>query len=91
MTEGIDLPAGALPAGTRVKVVHDSEWAGPWRTEFFGTVDYSPEPPAPVTLSSARPGELVYWVRFDESQYDADGDGPYRKAQVWDRYLVAQH
>jgi hypothetical protein len=26
---------------------------------------------------------LKYWVDFDEPQYDADGAGPFRKAQVW--------
>ncbi|MDX3696360.1 hypothetical protein PV726_39870 [Streptomyces europaeiscabiei] len=32
-------------------------------------------------------GELLYWVTFDMPQYDSDGDGPYRRAQVWGRYL----
>ncbi|MGW0007338.1 hypothetical protein [Nocardia grenadensis] len=88
MSKGDDRPGPALAAGTRVKVIKDPGWDGPWREEFFGTVDYDPAPPEPVTLSSARPGELVYWVTFDETQYDADDAGPYRKAQVWDRYLV---
>lgn len=35
----------------------------------------------------ARPGEREYSVTFDEPQFDADGDGPYRKAVIWDRYL----
>jgi hypothetical protein len=29
----------------------------------------------------------MYSVRFDESQFDADGDSPYRKAVIWERYL----
>jgi hypothetical protein len=37
----------------------------------------------------ARPGELAYWVDFDEPQLDHEGNGPYRKALIWDRYLPA--
>ncbi|MFB7471652.1 ferrous iron transport protein A [Kitasatospora sp. NPDC056184] len=76
-----------LPEGTRVRVVQDPEWDGPWQREFDGTVQYVPSPPEPVLHTSARPGELAYWVRFDEPQRDADGDGPYDKAHIWDRYL----
>lgn len=35
-------------------------------------------------------GELLYWVTFDTPQFDSDGDGPYRKAQIWGRYLRAE-
>jgi len=35
----------------------------------------------------SSPGELAYWVRFDEPQYDADSTDPYRKALIWARYL----
>ena len=31
---------------------------------------------------------MKYWVEFDEPQYDGAGGGPYRKAQIWDQYLV---
>ncbi len=41
----------------------------------------------PVVHAQANPGELKYWVDFDEPQMDAEGDGPYRKAQIWGRYL----
>jgi hypothetical protein len=30
---------------------------------------------------------LFYWVRFDEAQYDADGDGPYASAAIDARFL----
>jgi hypothetical protein len=30
----------------------------------------------------------TYWVRFDEPQLDADGDGPYERSQVLGRYLA---
>ena len=43
--------------------------------------------PEPVRHADALPGELMYWVKFDEPQLDAAGDGPYRKAQIWGRYL----
>ncbi len=45
---------------------------------------------APVPNEHAQAlsgGELLYWVTFDAPQYDSNGDGPYRKAQVWGRYL----
>jgi hypothetical protein len=29
----------------------------------------------------------MFWVRFDEPQFDADGDGPYDSSQVLERYL----
>ncbi|QFG20397.1 ferrous iron transport protein A [Actinomadura sp. WMMB 499] len=82
-------PAGALPVGRRVRVVRDPGWDGPWRCEFSGTID-SLAPPEAVRHPGARPGERAYWVVFDEPQYDAEGDGPYRKAQIWDRYLVPE-
>jgi hypothetical protein len=31
-------PPGALSAGTRVSVVHDTAWAGPWHQVFTGTI-----------------------------------------------------
>ncbi|HTJ33557.1 MAG TPA: hypothetical protein VL738_10035 [Dactylosporangium sp.] len=79
-------PAGALPAGTRVRVVKDAEWDGPWRAEFLGVID-TVGAPEPVVHAMARPGELKYWVSFDTPQLDAAGDGPYRAAQIWDRHL----
>jgi hypothetical protein len=79
-------PPGAAAPGSRVLVVHDSDWDGPWQREFLGTID-DLAAPTPLDHAQARPGELVYWVRFDESQFDCAGDGPYRKALIWSRYL----
>ncbi|SHF86547.1 ferrous iron transport protein A [Streptoalloteichus hindustanus] len=79
-------PAAALPPGTRVLVVQDPEWDGPWAEEFLGVVDRTGVP-EPVRHRLAQPNEFAYWVAFDEPQRDADGDGPYRKAQIWGRYL----
>ena len=30
----------------------------------------------------------VYWVWFDEPQFDADGDGPYRAGSIWESALT---
>ncbi|GAA2387593.1 hypothetical protein [Dactylosporangium salmoneum] len=81
-----EWPAVALAPGTRVQVVKDTEWDGPWRVEFFAVID-SVGAPEPVMHAAARPGELKYWVSFDQPQFDAAGDGPYRGAQIWGRYL----
>ncbi|MFF2747482.1 ferrous iron transport protein A [Kitasatospora sp. NPDC058048] len=80
-----DWPAGALPPGTRVTVVRDPQWDGPWQVEFTGTIDPmgAPEPAG----NQRAEGELAYWVVFDAPQYDSAGDGPYRKAQIWARHL----
>ncbi|QNA72017.1 ferrous iron transport protein A [Streptomyces sp. So13.3] len=79
-------PAAALTPGSRVSVLRDAEWDGPWQCEFLGAID-ALGAPEPVRHPHARSGELVYWVSFDEPHYDAAGNGPYRKAQIWDRYL----
>lgn len=81
-----EWPAGAMPPGTRVRVIHDPEWNGPWRTVFLGTIDRT-MPPQLVRNRVAHDGEREYLVAFDEPQLDADGDGPYRKAVIWERYL----
>lgn len=81
-----EWPADALPPGTRVRVVQDPEWDGPWEEVFVGTIDRT-LPPQLVNSPVAHSGEREYSVIFDEPQLDADGDGPYRKAVVWDRYL----
>lgn len=79
-------PAGALPPGSRVMVLRDSVRGGPWQEEFLGTID-DMGAPEPVQHAHAHPGELEYWVMFDEPQADSDGCGPYRKARIWGRYL----
>ena len=78
-----------MTPGTKVTVVQDPSWAGPWQAEFGGVIDGS-QPPVSVQHSSAHSGELAYWVVFDGPQYDSDGCGPYYKARIWDRYLDPQ-
>jgi hypothetical protein len=82
----LDWPDSALPPGTRVTVIQDEAWQGPWQQEFRGTIDAMGAPEF-VSHPQVRPGELKYWIQFDEPQYDADGMGPYRKASIWARYL----
>lgn len=83
---GDEWPVRSMTPGTRVRIIQAPDSAGPWRRVFIGTIDAT-FPPQPVQSKNARPGELQYSVRFDESQFDADGDGPYRKAVIWERYL----
>ena len=83
---GQTWPTGALPPGSRVTVIRASDWDGPWQAEFPGTIDAA-HAPEPNEHAQALSGELLYWVTFDTPQHDSDGDGPYRKAQIWGRYL----
>jgi len=38
--------------------------------------------------TSALGVNTVYWVWFNEPQYDADGDGPYRAGSIWESALT---
>ncbi|MFF3617107.1 ferrous iron transport protein A [Streptomyces sp. NPDC002580] len=82
-------PTSALAAGSRVTVVRDVNRDGPWQVEFTGTID-AMGAPEPNGHAQALDGELLYWVTFDMPQFDSGGSGPYRKAQIWDRYLRAE-
>jgi hypothetical protein len=31
---------------------------------------------------------LFYWVKFDEPQIDADGDGPYQEAEIDSNFII---
>lgn len=79
-------PERALPAGTPVHVVQDPERGGPWANEFLGNISPMGVPES-VNHARAHDNELAYWVTFNEPQFDARGDGPYRKALIWGRYL----
>lgn len=81
-----EWPETALKAGTRVRIVKDPDWDGPWKEEFEGVIDDFAAP-EPVPSVRALPGELRYWVSFDSPQYDYDNDGPYVFASVWGRYV----
>jgi hypothetical protein len=76
-------------AGDRVRVSETFRWA----KGATGTI--SAPPPAILAISGPWGGVLtrieknalgenvVHWVWFDEPQYDADGDGPFRGGQIW--------
>ena len=78
-------PEGAILPGTRVRVVRDTSWDGPWKREFTGVVGYIT--PTLVDHPWATEGELDYFVVFDEPQMDCEGCGPYSKAMIWARYV----
>jgi len=84
----------AVVPGTRVRVVRDPGWNGPWPAEPVGTIG----PPVPVrTINLATMPEVnvpedergpmrEFYVAFDEPQLDGDGQGPYRAAVIWEKY-----
>ena len=81
-------------AGDRVKVSDDFFWA----KGATGTISAYPDAVNAISGSteagltrnevSALGANTVYWVWFDEPQYDADGDGPYRGGQIWESALA---
>jgi len=81
-------------AGNRVRISEQFFWA----KGATGTIS---EPPgAVVAISGPWDGNLtrqeesrlgaktVYWVWFDEAQFDADGEGPYSGGQIWEDALT---
>jgi len=79
-------PEGAILPGTRVRVIQDARWDGPWKREFTGVI--SPFiAPTQVNHPHAAEGELEYFIVFDEPQIDGEGYGPYVRAVIWSRYL----
>jgi hypothetical protein len=83
--------------GTRVQVVKDSDWNGPWPTEPTGVIDPDTDAPVRVIDLATMPEVRVpasdrglmreFLVRFDEPQRDGDGAGPYSSAVIWEKYL----
>jgi len=69
-----------LPAGTRVFVSSQ----GGWRGDCLGFVRGDAE-----SVQTVQGEDYFYWVEFDTPQHDLSEGGPYRKAQVLARYLVA--
>jgi hypothetical protein len=81
-------------AGSKVRVSDDFFWAR-------GATGRIAEPPEPVVaISGPWDGNLsrqeksalgthtVYWVWFDDAQFDADGGGPYSGGQIWEDALT---
>ena len=86
-----------VAAGTRVRVVRDPSWDGPWPSEPTGQIaDNFPIPFSEIDLAR-RPDINVpdedrgimrsFMVRFDEPAEDGSGHGPYYMAEVWEKYL----
>ena len=73
--------------GTRVRVLTDPEYGGPFAEECLGTVGSSTAA-AGLTPAAARLSKYSYFVTFDTPQRDRDGDGPYSSSQVLSRYVV---
>ena len=83
-----------LGSGTRVRIRLDPSFAGPWPAEPVGTIRLWPDDGQLFRLVQHSWGgdeeQRSYWVEFDVPQYDTDGlagGGPYRKVEVWERYL----
>lgn len=86
-----------IAPGTRVKVVRDPDWDGPWPSEPTGTIDPGWDIPFSVIDLATRPDIDVpdsdrhpmrtFMVRFDEPAHDTSEDGPYYMAEVWEKYL----
>ena len=78
-------------AGERVRVRRDQEHGpGPWPAEPMGTIANHPlaTQGAPWVITQTVSGpRRTYWIVFDEPQFDTDGDGPYGRSEVLDKYL----
>lgn len=80
-------------AGDRVRVSPDFFWA----RSATGTISSPPDQVVAISgvweggltrsESSALGTHLVYWIWFDEPQFDAEGSGPYRGGQIWEEAL----
>lgn len=76
-------------AGDRVRVSDDFFWARGAR----GTISEPPHALCPGgELTRQEISELgtntIYWIWFDEPQFDAEGDGPYRAGSIWESALT---
>ena len=81
-------------SGDRVRISEEFFWA----KGATGTISSPPD--AVVSLSggwvenltrdeqSALGVNTVYWVWFDEPQFDAEGDGPFKGGQIWESALT---
>ena len=76
-----------LPPGTRIRVLRDPGYGpGPWPAEPTGRVEFLGSR-AFEEIETRLGRDRMYFVRFDEPQYDRDGDGPYEFSQVLGMHL----
>lgn len=91
--EGV-LKVSGFAAGDRVRVADDFFWA----CAATGTVAAPPDNVVSISghwdndlarqEKSALGTHTVYWVWFDEPQFDAEGDGPFRGGSIWASKLI---
>jgi hypothetical protein len=86
-----------LQVGQRVKVIRDPGWPGPWPNEPVGVIEpilgeafrvVDLNDPSINVPDSDRRLMREYLVQFDEPQLDTSGEGPYRAAVIWEKYLT---
>lgn len=79
-----------LAVGAHVRVLRDPEFGpGPWPSEPTGRLVAYSDGSANVVVQTLQGPERTWMVLFDEPQRDTDGDGPYERSDVLERYLDA--
>ena len=77
----------------KVKISSEFSWA---KSE-FGVISYPPESFKIFgydrvgyirTVPGVKGPIRLYYVKFEKPQIDADGDGPYRGAEIPEKYLI---
>lgn len=76
-----------LPSGTRVYLLTDTQFGGPFLEGATGTV-LACRRARNLTSEAARKSRFVYQIQFDVPQLDSDGDGPYAMSEVLAQYVV---
>jgi hypothetical protein len=79
--------------GDLIQISKDYHWAGSATGEIIKTPDYILEIATGwennMREVKALHGILYfYWVKFDEPQIDADGDGPYGQAEIDSNFMT---
>ncbi len=83
----IELLERPLRPGTRVYIIQDPEFGGPFQETFGATVQSSKRVEG-LMPAAAKKSKFVYFVTFDSPQFDCDGDGPYSASEVLAAYVV---
>lgn len=79
--------AGDFGIGAQVFVrAPDASDSSPWPDEPSGVIVRSGGS-ALAGVWGRSAGGRMWWVEFDEAQTNSDGDGPFRSAQVHEKFL----